>query len=547
MKLQAVAHVNHWNATSCTVTCPFCKRSHHHARLDPRDGYEERRIKIAGCDSWLRYAIQYPFTLQTDPPLLWFEIDKVMGRYFDVDWAACFPRSSDGMTGQTQSTCVSAADSPSAGTLESSNDDLEEISGLVFVQGTLKNRAVKLFMMIQRCGALTEILAEMHSLVKAQLLKLKERWNSGASGLPLVEQARWDLMNVADADGNTVLHHVAIIGGTLDVDTLKSQKFSLHSRQNKAGNSPLAEAVLRGHLDIAAKFLASETVDSLIGANRDGKTVLELVNEMLPPDESDRLGHLQLELLGRIRRKLNVKEYVPRSMEERINNTHSIHDRCGHLDPHLIGSSCDFSTSLPQLPKHRTLKNVARVIREGPLPSIELISGWSDHATGTAGKPKASILQIEALCAKLQIPLASWPWDTQQKHSRGAGRKGRYHASHVEKQAVMQLLLRHVFLPWEKDVSHPLYQLWMTRPPILLPEYIIAISTGPCKDCRSFVREVVRGVPELGGVGGRMFWRWEGRRGGVDGRDEKGRAGGAEGLELERKRKRKLVHYISSD
>ncbi|KAK4074909.1 hypothetical protein Purlil1_12840 [Purpureocillium lilacinum] len=175
-------------------------------------------------------------------------------------------------------------------------------------------------------------------------------------------------------------------------------------------------------------------------------------------------------------------------------------------------------------------KAIAGMRRKGGLPDVFAVSGWTDIGDPVVAS-KYWTEQALRLCELIGYELTPDPEKDQ-------GVRGRFNASHVEKQLAAYFIHSHAFLSEELDLSRDnnvseeptddlaglikkldieetakasprrhrvnerrdgidrerITALWKTSPPRMLKDAMILVTRPVCFDCRDFIRCVNREV-----------------------------------------------------
>lgn len=254
-------------------------------------------------------------------------------------------------------------------------------------------------------------------------------------------------------------------------------------QQNKNGRSPLMEAALWGRIDNVRYFLEH-------GANRNLRDVhssraIELAEPSLRNDEE---RHWRSGGEVRIYREVTfIANQARRVIFELLKEPEDYLSRVvpkqdqmfqTHLFKKTNRQSIELIAPIVEFPIPTEWKSIASLQRPSKYPSIAAMSGWSHGETKVTISGREWTDDVMRIS---QIVGHELPIDQQ----RDQGSKGRFFASHAEKQLIAYFINKHVLVECEEQEL-----LQRAKRPILLKQATILVSRPPCGDCSGFIEAV---------------------------------------------------------
>ena len=467
------AKVQWWDSWIVHVLCPFCIKIHTHGFGGGYDSVHRRsHCRSSPQLSLPSYQFKYPFSQV--PEMIAHEIDKASERYVALDVDP--PRPGLGMLNDDFVDLTLNQKPVTA--LEKWDDAFETIT----IEGrtdTVLRRLQETFNIDDEASTLKRI-----EHVSSRMITFGDEdcvWKY----LDSSSESRIFLHGV-NSDGNSALWLAAYERFPAVVKLLLDRGANADF-QNKDGRTPLMQAALWGRYG-NVRYLLSYSADKGL-QDRDGFKAIHLA------DTSDRNEEERYWCSGGEHQVYREVTYTANQARRMI--VHLLKDA---EDETLSGSKDDFKNQVYQKSVPGTIKfiapiaeypissqwkTIARLERGYKYPTVAAMSGWGheDTITTISGRDWTSeVIRVAKFIGYALAPHESLDHD----------RPGQFYACHAEKQLIAYFISRHVFLKPELDEGGPLHRLATAKPPIMLKQATILVSSPPCDDCIRFEKTMNR-------------------------------------------------------
>jgi hypothetical protein len=459
-----LARVQRWNAQIVYVQCPFCTKIHTHGF---GDGYS-RSTRAAHCNyhpslSFPPYRFDYPFSKREG--VVGYEIDKSNGFYVALG-AKAFESKVECLEKALDELNLGAARSPPSKKWEQATEMI-----------TIGMEDERLRRLQQYFGGEDTFTLRRLDHVVSRMLAFGDVEYVG-DYLDTSSEAETFLLG-GNEEGKSALSLAACERYPAIVKLLLDHGAN-PDHQDKDGRTPLMEASLWGRIE-NVNFLLEH------GANRElrdlhGHQAIDLAESCQDNDEEryqrsggDKQVYREDIFMANQARRLIVEllkepeeglDTIPTSAQTFAAHTFKKTDR-GTIE--LIAEF--------HIP--RDSKTIATLHRPSNFPFIAAMSGWGHGETNVTVLGKDWTAEVMKISSIVGHRLA-----VDEQNDQGI--KGRYYASHAEKQLIAYFISKHFLIKSEDDEL-----LRKAKPPVVLEKATILVSRPLCGDCLQFVQAVL--------------------------------------------------------